>query len=1073
MEELRRWVRERYLVKVFVMSSYEASVVLGQSGFTPEEFLQPFCEILSPFSVKSLTKTISFNSFKVQVSEKLEFKRNESILSSFNPKVDWQDQLEGTPESIQKYLSNERTPWFHAWKKEFFKSLSFSQHELIDMPLAILYLASTTDTDPLHTFQTLARTQGLPPIYQSKVYDSAVPKVFLLIHDPKKSSMTSSQISALYDKIQRGLAPNLCYFQTLNSSEPSSPLIWEEIKIDRLSHSEKLQIQATMKEIIIRAIVPYAETKLKSLDMILEQKKRGLKNSVLKIFSKNKDRSDVFLFQVESIEHVSRLLADLAFLFGDYEEAASHYKTVSNDMKNLKAWAHAGSAFEMMSLCSLFTSGDIKESEYFMDTAYAMYQKSGDQALICRCLLITRQIFYNPDTCKRLALKLLNGSNDVKEIKAAYPLLMEQIGLCYMMSSPSYFRKFAFYQIIAGDEYRKLDLVQHALNCYYSASHIYQGKKWDHIEMHIQHMLGRFCYFLNLQIESVHFYLKLTSSHKILQQKEQHQKKIVNELLATIVQWAAMPVPDDFNHITNTAIQFYTDGKPILEFSLPRIVGHTILLPQDKLNSNKKAVGSTQSWKSLLSKECSKLLEDFKYFDGEIVKTSRRTLYSGESIDVVVRCHNPMGFLVSAESITVVLEHEDGEKLVTERIDKLELGPNEEKNVSIQCKQDKPGKVFIKALRWSFGNVFYGTYNFVCHEIAVKPAVSSLTMEFLNFPDKLLEGQIQNLQVLLKNQNTNSVSDILITFSHGHLFGKNSIKIDEIDAGALVTLDVWIRGETIGSHTVKFLVTYKSQDELRYYRLQMPLEITSSLKVHTRYDYSLKEIDESIIQLVIKPGFEARLSVKQIASLSDHKIRIIKDIASEVYYIGVKQGQQSSIKFDEDWVETIDTKSEFSKDVKNMLKQAGNSNSLDLIISWELEFNESIVTGYHYLLDLKISKDTKKKPLHMVLLAPTALSHDFGLESLCQVPVEVVLKNISDSNVNFFIQALQDDEFPCLTWVGTTSKRVSNFRPGDVMHLNLLASFQYPGCYNLNKFSLKIDDTIKDLPSHLHQILIS
>ena len=193
-----------------------------------------------------------------------------------------------------------------------------------------------------------------------------------------------------------------------------------------------------LNEIMVRAIVPFVENNMKKLDVILDQRKRGLKNSFKNIF-KPKDRSDAFAYQINSIEHNSRNLADLAFLFWDYEEAAIHYKAIINDLKNAKAWSHAGSVFEMMALCTLLTTGDMKEVEYLMDSAYSYYQKAGDQALLTRCMLLTKQIFSSPEYSKKLAIKLINCSNDVREIKAVYPLFMEQTGLCYLNSTPSYY----------------------------------------------------------------------------------------------------------------------------------------------------------------------------------------------------------------------------------------------------------------------------------------------------------------------------------------------------------------------------------------------------------------------------------------------------------------------------------------------------------------------------------------------------------------------------------------------------------------------------------------------------------
>ena len=88
MDDIRKWVKEKYLVKILTMSSFEASTLLSQSNLTLEQLFQPFCEISHSFSVRSLSKTLTCNNLKVQVFEKLELKRNESILNSNLPHID-------------------------------------------------------------------------------------------------------------------------------------------------------------------------------------------------------------------------------------------------------------------------------------------------------------------------------------------------------------------------------------------------------------------------------------------------------------------------------------------------------------------------------------------------------------------------------------------------------------------------------------------------------------------------------------------------------------------------------------------------------------------------------------------------------------------------------------------------------------------------------------------------------------------------------------------------------------------------------------------------------------------------
>ena len=485
-------------------------------------------------------------------------------------------------------------------------------------------------------------------------------------------------------------------------------------------------------------------------------------------------------------------------------------------------------------------------------------------------------------------------------------------------------------------------------------------------------------------------------------------------------------------------------------------------------------MGTFQSWKSLIKNDQAGLIESFKHFDGEAVKKWKREMYCGESIEITVRCFNPLNYPFSVENVEVVLEHDSGKVLVTRSLGSLELGALEEKSIVLESKQEFSGKVELKMLKWNVSNIFYGVFKFPSQHLMVAPTVSGLKVEFINFPDRLLEGQVKILQVKVSNDGPNNVSGIVLTLSHGFLFGKDTVRIEDLQAGTENTIEMWMRGERIGSHTVRFVVAYQSETELRYCRLQSTLEVKPSLKLSTRFDYSLKEINESVLSLVVRPAIQARLVIKQISSLSNHGLRLIKDLASEVYYIGVQQGSPNQINFDEEWLEQINIRAGFCWDLKSMLKQREDPLTLDLILSWELESNGEVVSGHHYLLDLQVLRDKKKNPVHAVVLAPTLVQHEFSKETLCQVPVKISFKNISGEVLNtVLMQAVQEEEGQGLVWVGNTSKKVHGMAPGSIEELELFASFQNPGCYNLNKFSIKVDEVPKDLPKHLHQILIS
>jgi len=77
------------------------------------------------------------------------------------------------------------------------------------------------------------------------------------------------------------------------------------------------------------------------------------------------------------------------------------------------------------------------------------------------------------------------------------------------------------------------------------------------------------------------------------------------------------------------------------------------------------------------------------------------------------------------------------------------------------------------------------------------------------------------------------------------------------------------------------------------------------------------------------------LPLKQLSSLTNHSLRIIKTLGNEIFYLAVKPGDEAqNIIFEQDWLEPVDVKSGFCWEVKEALKKFTNSDpGLDLLIS--------------------------------------------------------------------------------------------------------------------------------------------
>lgn len=1033
--------------------------------------------------------TISCSNFSVEISEEIDTKRKEKLLDEITPTVDWTRTHIQSLKDVSSTLIQDNTPWFTAWQNDFFKSMNFSPHELIDMPLAIMIVASTADADPIATFQALMRTQALPQHYHIKVYDEKVPKLYLLLHDNKETSIPEARVLEIYETMKRTFGHSLCHWQTLNSSsEDETPSPWGPEKGIKISQAERFQLQVFVNEILTRVIIPYVEFKLKELDGIFEQKRRGLKNSISRFFQKNQDRIESFKFQLNEVEHVTRLIADIAFLFRDYELAIHNYKKAYTEFKSAKAYLHAASAVEMQALSCIMINPDIREVEYCLDTAYSSYQLAKDNSLLIRCGLITRLIYQGLEYNPKLTSKMLSLSTEQREIPEVVPLILEQVAYSYLRYSTPYYRKFAFYLVIAGDEYRNQQLIKHALNCYFIALNVYKGKKWDYISMHIEHMLGRFCYFLDLNIESVHFFLSISKSQKLLSNPHDYQKKILNELMATVSKWTDLPVPPEVDPLTQEVFTIHDDGKPNLPFTLPSIKSREMLLPTDEIPSSQiEGAQIVYSWIDIIqaSSLFEKLEGEFKRFDGMNVENLVRNCHVGESITVRLKVYNPLQLLLIVENLHLIVAYEDesgtGAELTTKP--RTDLKPQEELSIELQVTPHKVGQLRVKGVKWTFGNIFHGVHYFKEQIFNILPRSSTLqvTLSGSNLP--MYHGQVDQITLNLKNEGIHELDNISIFMSHSYMFGEMRIDVGTLEGNDEKEIKLWIRAEGQGVYPLRFVVIYNSGEEVRFVRLQKELNIQSAVKIVSRYDPSLKNIEEDVLQINVISCLPGTLKLNQLSALSNHSLRLIDSLSGTVFYLGITKGTSSQdLCIDQSILLPSEVREGFIKKVSEELRKGRVG--VDLVLCWENDIDGRIIRGYNYILGLKLHTPKDKLPIQMTIHSPSNVSVNFESNPLATVPIKIKLKNLRSSPLTFLIDALDSDSLieerenpnpPYFTWSGSTSHKVENL-PGDsIEELTFNACFHSSGCYNLNRFCFTLleEKPIKYIIFYQHYILIN
>ncbi|KAK6034230.1 hypothetical protein COOONC_28267 [Cooperia oncophora] len=195
-------------------------------------------------------------------------------------------------------------------------------------------------------------------------------------------------------------------------------------------------------------------------------------------------------FQPESLEMQSRRLADLAFLFGLFSFAHSHYRSVKKDFEHSQAWLYHAAASEMAAVALYLSDNRISPKQfprhYFEVALENQLTFSGKYTSVMRCALNASVVLSKLSMFKEAATLLSTVSSLDNDMCVA----VTQAHASRNFEEAKMTRKAAFYRILAGNRFMKAGLKQNALECYSQALRKYANTNWDSIEDHLSTILS-------------------------------------------------------------------------------------------------------------------------------------------------------------------------------------------------------------------------------------------------------------------------------------------------------------------------------------------------------------------------------------------------------------------------------------------------------------------------------------------------------------------------------------------------------------------------------------------------------
>ncbi|KAF8081065.1 hypothetical protein N665_0908s0021 [Sinapis alba] len=801
-----------------------------KNGLSFVETLKPFCNFSNIdvpvrtsgdqlYRLKKFTLRL-FNSSDIrQPNVEVAKQRLEHVITQAGEKV-FHD-LKSDPPQITDILSNPESEiaptWFQYYNKELIRTLSFSDHEAFDHPVACLLVVSSKDDEPINKFVDLFNTNRLPSLLNDGVMDPKILKHYLLVHDNQDA--ITERTSKVLSEMRSTFGNNECNLICTNSSKEgnvehqANP--WASFKSSvsadklgcALTGDDIGEIKDLMQEFASRHIIPYMEQKVRELNQQISATRKGLRNQIKNLWWR-KGKDDVpestkgSMYTFSSSESQIRILGDYAFMLHDYELALSSYRLISTDYKLDKAWKHYAGVQEMMGLAYFISDQSTKEAEYCMENAFSTYMKLG------------RSGFQNATRCGLWWAEMLKARDQYKEAASAYfricgeePLnaavMLEQASYCFVLAKPAMLHKYGFHLVLSGDHYKNCDQVNHAIRTYRSAISVYESSTWSHIKDHVHFHIGRWYALVGMHDVAVRNMLKVLDCG--------NQSKATQDIF----------LRDFFDIVKKTGMKHEVVGLqlPFINLSSLQVIyedhrtysSQASALVQESIwqSLEDDIIPSLNSGKSNWLELQSKLLPK-KYKESNVC-------VAGESVKVDMEFRNPLLISTSITSVSLICEltsnsddiivnkersslrletessteHNQGttsgfSSFILSEVD-LTLGGGEKKMVRLTVTPSEEGILKIVGVRWGLSGSVVGVHYFQSvpgkaktnkgrrkNKLTPTDALKFLVIKSLprlegsidHLPEQLYAGDVRYLVLELKNKSESPIKNLKMKISH-------------------------------------------------------------------------------------------------------------------------------------------------------------------------------------------------------------------------------------------------------------------------------------------------------------------
>ncbi|KAG7958379.1 hypothetical protein I3843_10G018400 [Carya illinoinensis] len=815
---------------VMVLSTPLVEEACLKNGLSLVEMLSPFCVFNNidvpvrtasdqPYRIQKFKLRLFYASDIRHPNLEVAKERLKQVITRAGEKDDLYSEPPQTSNLLSSSESEIQPSWFEFFNKELVRTMSFSDHEAFDHPVACLLVVSSKDEQPINRFVDLFNTNKLPSLLNDGAMDPKILKHYLLVHDYQDSDQEKA--TKILADMRSTFGLHDCRLLCINSSDhelierqdnPWAPYKSGDLPSQRLgcflNVDDYNEIKDLLQDLSSKHIIPYMEQKIRALNQEVSATRKGFRNQIKNLWWR-KGKEDVTdspagpMYTFSSIESQIRVLGDYAFMLRDYELALSNYRLISTDYKLDKAWKRYAGIQEMMGLTFFMLDQSRKEAEYCMENAFNTYLKIGSsgQQNATRCGLWWVEMLKARDQHKDAAVVYFRIC-DEEPLHSA--VMLEQASYCYLLSKPPMLRKFGFHLVLSGDQYKKSDQIKHAIRTYRTAVSVFEGTTWGHIKDHVHFHIGEWYAILGMYELAVKHMLEVLACT--------HQSKTMQELF----------LKDFLETVQKTGKTF-----EVLKLQLPKLnISSLKVAFEDHRTYASPAAASVREslWRSLEEDMIPSLptaRTNWLELQSKLVSKYRESnvCVVGEAVKVDIEFKNPLQIPISISSVSLICDlsaisdelnsdecsstvgsqnDDDSSNLTTDRDMSSEnfsfsssevdfsLGGGDTTLVQLMVTPKVEGILQISGVRWKLSGSVVGLHKFdsnmknkimkgrrkakhsPCDDLKfiVIKSLPKLEGSIHSLPEKAYAGDLRHLMLELRNPSEFTVQNLKLKISH-------------------------------------------------------------------------------------------------------------------------------------------------------------------------------------------------------------------------------------------------------------------------------------------------------------------